>query len=178
MSRIIIALSLVLAIAVPLSADDKDPNKLSYNDGSADGKKSIGGSGPMIRFSLPQPQRTISGIRIHGARYGLPQAPDEQFLIYFLNEDRTKVVATEMADYATFDRGENKWETVRFETPVAVPEKFWIALDFRAHRTKGVYVSYDTSSDGKHSYAGLPGLKAAPADAGGDWMIEALLSGE
>jgi hypothetical protein len=53
---------------------------------------------------------------------------------------------------------------------------FWIALDFRAHQTKGVYVSYDTSSGGRHSLVGLPGVPMARPRFGGDWMIEAILA--
>ncbi len=56
-----------------------EANVLKYGDGKADGKKSLGGSGEMIRFELPDGVTRVSGIKIHGARYGYPQPPQENF---------------------------------------------------------------------------------------------------
>ena len=47
---------------------------------------------------------------------------------------------------------------------------------FRAGPTKGVYVSYDTSTSAKHSLVGLPGMATSEPKHGGDWMIEVLLA--
>ena len=63
-----------------------------------------------------------------------------------------------------------------FQKPVAVPKAFWIVVDFDAAPTKGVYVSYDTSTGGKHSQVGLPGKDAKPTAFNGDWMIRANLA--
>jgi RNA polymerase sigma-70 factor (ECF subfamily) len=147
---------------------------LKYDDGQPDGKKSLGSSGEIIAFALPDAETKIGGVRIHGSRYGVPKAPDESFLIYFLTDDMSDVVAVRMAPYSLFDRGEEKWVDVKFEKPVEVPRTFHVAVDFRAHQTKGVYVSFDTSTKGEHSFVGLPGVKAKPVDFDGDWMIEAI----
>ncbi len=181
--RIARVLMLGMGLAVcswPVQAADQPAatqaadNGLKYNDGAADGKKSLGGSGEMIRFTLPQDKQKIGGVRIHGSRYGLPKAPDEKFLIYFVSADGKDVIGTQMAPYSTFERGEEKWEAVHFAKPVEVPKDFWVVLDFRAAQTKGVYVSYDTSTGGKHSKTGLPGIKPEDVEFGGDWMIELL----
>jgi hypothetical protein len=164
----------VLSLAALAGAGD-GPRTLKYGDGRADGKQSLGGSGELIEFSLPRGASKVNGVRIHGSRYGAPDAPDESFLIYFLAPDRGRVVATEMARYTLFERGPERWVTVTFARPVEVPERFWVALDFRAHQRKGVYVSYDTSTGGKHSRAGLPGTAAGETKFGGDWMIEVIL---
>ena len=58
----------------------------------------------------------------------------------------------------------------------AVPQTFWVVLEFNAERSKGVYVSFDTSTRGEHSMVGLPGREAAKASTGGDWMIRAVLA--
>jgi hypothetical protein len=79
-----------------------------------------------------------------------------------------------MAPYALFERGPEKWVEVKFARPIEVPKIFWVALDFRAGRTKGVYLSYDTSTGGKFSRVGLPGIEAKETDFGGDWMIQPL----
>ena len=34
----------------------------------------------------------MRGIRIHGSRYGVPQAPDEDIEITFLSEDREEIL--------------------------------------------------------------------------------------
>jgi len=154
------------------------PVTLSYGDHQSDGKKSLGGSGEMIEFTRPEVAGLkVTGLKIHGARYGQPNAPDEQFLIYFLDESRGEVVATLMAPYSLFERGEERWVEVKFAKPVEVPTHFWVALDFRAQQTKGVYVSYDASTGGKHSRIGLPGIKPQLFGAG-DWMIELNLAAE
>jgi RNA polymerase sigma-70 factor (ECF subfamily) len=149
---------------------------LKYGDGEPDGKRSISGSGEIIGFKLPADKEVVKGIRIHGSRYGTPEAPDESFLIYFLSEDMSEIVHTEMAPYSLFERGPEKWVDIAFKTPVKVPKVFWVALDFRALRTKGIYVSFDTSTGGQYSRVGLPGIKANTVDFAGDWMVQAVLS--
>jgi|SRR5271157_1072445 len=155
------------------------PATLKPGDGRADGKQSLGGSGEMIEFTLPtETAKTpkIAGLRIHGSRYGTPQAPNESFLIFFLDHDGKRILHTEMAPYSLFERGPEKWVTVSFDRPIDLPGRFWVALDFRATQRKGVYVSYDTSSGGKHSRIGLPGTPATEPKFGGDWMIELIPS--
>src|SRR5262245_21065400 len=171
----ITGLALFLIVVGEAAAWD-DAMKVKYSDDTADGKQSIGGSGPMIEFELPSKTAKIAGLRIHGARYGSPQPPKESFLVYFLNQDRSRIINAEMAPLATFERGEEKWTTVNFDKPIAVPDRCWIALDFRAGPTKGVYVSYDTSTSGKHSLIGLPGTPTSEPKHGGDWMIEVILA--
>ncbi len=165
----------------PKAAAKPDPGELSYDDNKPAGKRSLGGSGEMIQYSLPADKLTgdkgkITGIRIHGSRYGMPQAPAEDFVIYGLSEDESEVLFTETAPYKLFARGNEKWVDVKFKKPHEVPKTFWIAVDFKAHQTKGVYVSYDTKSGGKHSKTGLPGQQTSDVDFGGDWMIRVKLA--
>jgi len=156
----------IAAAVAPASAAEKAASQPA-------GKKSLGGSGEMIRFDLPAEGAKAAGVKIHGSRYGTPQAPDEKFVIYFLSPDQSEVLATELAPYSLFDRGPEKWVDVKFRKPVELTGKeVWIAVEFRAGRTKGVYVSYDGATDGKRSRTGLPGLEAKPVDFAGDWMIE------
>jgi hypothetical protein len=163
-----------------LAADEpvnKGPaNRLSYNDGKADGKKSIGGSGEIIAFTLPEEGKKIAGVRIHGSRYGTPTPPKEDFDIYFVDAKSGEVVSTETAKYSRFNRGPEKWVDIKFADPVEVPAEFKVVLNFRAQQTKGVYVSFDTSSGGEHSEVGLPGAPFKPVNTGGDWMIEVVLA--
>ena len=145
---------------------------LKYDDNKPDGKKSIAGSGEMIMFTMPEGGTAVKAVRIHGSRYGEKKAPKEDFLIYFLNEDGSKIIHTEKVPYKKFkDRGKEKWVRIGLDKPVELPKKFWVVLAFDAKQTKGVYVSYDTSTGGKHSKVGLPNKPAAKVDFKGDWMI-------
>jgi hypothetical protein len=150
--------------------------ELKYDDGKPDGKRSFGGSGEMIQFSLPTEKGYIKGIRIHGSRYGLPQPPAEDFMVHVLSADMSDILFTETAPYRLFERGKERWVDVNFKKVREVPKTFWIVLDFKAHQTKGVYVSYDTSTGGKHSKTGLPGQSAEDVNFGGDWMIRVKLA--
>ncbi|ODU01245.1 MAG: hypothetical protein ABS79_02015 [Planctomycetes bacterium SCN 63-9] len=157
------------------AAAPQNTTTLKHGDGKADGKQSLGGSGEMITFSLPSADAKVAGLRIHGARYGQAQAPRESFLIYFLSPDEKRILHTELAPYSLFARGPEKWVEVKFEQPVELPREFWVVVDFRAHQTKGVYVSYDKSSKGQYSRTGLPGVASMETKFGGDWLIELLL---
>lgn len=154
------------------------PGILGYGDGKPDGKKSLGGSGEMIRFELPEGVTKIKGIRIHGSRYGYPQAPKEDFEITFLNDNRDETLHVEAAPYRLFNRGKEQWVRIPFKSEIELPRKFWVCLNFNAERTKGVYVSYDTSTKGEYSRTGLPGDKEPPkeTDFKGDWMVQLILS--
>lgn len=154
------------------------PALLSYGDGKPDGKKSYGGSGQMIRFELPEGVTKIKGIRIHGSRYGTAQSPNEDFEITFLSEKRDEVIHTESAPYKLFKRGKENWVRIPFKEEVELPRKFWIAFDFNAEQTKGVYVSYDTSTKGEYSRVGKAGDEKdpQPTDFGGDWMVQVMLA--
>jgi hypothetical protein len=90
--------------------------------------------------------------------------------------DSQRILHTEMAAYSLFERGPERWVEITFERPVELPKTFWVVLDFRAHQSKGVYVSFDTSTGGRHSLTGLPGTPTARMRRGGDWMIEAVLA--
>jgi RNA polymerase sigma factor (sigma-70 family) len=161
-------------------SDSKESNALinePLGDGKPDGKKSLGGSGEMIEVGMPAGASKVTGVKIHGSRYGQPQAPKQSFLIYFLTKDRKRILHTEMTPYSLFKRGPESWVEVKFEGPVAgLPKSFWLVLDFRAAQTKGVYVSFDTTTGGKFSRIGLPGMPSSEVNFGGDWMIQAIFA--
>lgn len=146
-----------------------------YADDEPDGKKSLGGSGEMIQFELSPEKRTLAGVEVHGSRYGSPNPPNERFLIYILNADQSEVTATRMAPYSLFERGDEKWVSIMFDKPVDFPADGWVVFDFRAGRTKGVFVSYDAESSGERSRVGLPGIEAKKVDFVGGWMIRPIV---
>jgi hypothetical protein len=183
MHRLVI-LATAVFLAASLSGSAEDPNTasaaaplvLKYHDGRPDGKKSIAGSGEMIQFTLAADSQKLKGLRLHCARYGNLQAPQEDVEVSVMSEDETHVLHTEQVPYAKFKRGESQWTTIMFKEPIAVPKSFWVILNFNAEPTKGVYVSFDTSSAGKYSKIGVPGGKSQAVNTGGDWMVESLLT--
>lgn len=158
------------------AAGAKPQTVLKYDDGKADGRKSIAGTGEMIRFELPHKSQKLVSLRVHCSRYGAAQPPKENAEFTIVSDDGSEMIHTEAVPYATFKRGENRWATIRFEEPVTVPAAFWVIMDFDAQQTKGVYVSYDTSTGGAHSKTGLPGTEMKDVSTGGDWMVQAILS--
>ncbi len=181
MNRILlISLALTVSLTVSLLPAEKKKEKpvmiLKHDDGTADGKKSIAGTGEMVEFSLPDKMQKLKGIRLHCSRYGYPKAPKEDVEISIVSEDGTDLVHTEMVPYSKFKRGSARWTTIKFKDPVETPEKFWVIINFNAEQRKGVYVSYDTSTKGKHSKTGLPGKQSKEVSFGGDWMMHAMLT--
>lgn len=158
------------------SEKSSSPRSLKYGDEQPDGKKSLAGTGEMIRFTLPGEKGRVRGLRLHAARYGYPKPPKESAVVTLLDADGTGVLHTELVPYAKFKRGESKWMVIPFKKPVEVGKEFWVTLDFKAEARKGVYVSYDTSTGGQHSRIGLPGQEAREVDFDGDWMIQALMA--
>lgn len=147
-------------------------------DGLPDGKKSLGGSGEMIQLHMPEESSALAGIEVHGSRYGSPAPPNEKFLIYVMDEQMSKIVAAKMAPYSLFERGDEQWVVIKFDEPIQFPENGWVVLDFRAGRTKGVYVSYDSNGEGKRSKVGLPGMEPRDTDFDGSWMIRPIVAGK
>ena len=184
-STLVTGLTIVVFVTVLLSANFRSAAEdqttkpvllLKYGDGKPDGKKSLGGTGEMIRFELPGMAQKVKTIRIHAARYGTPKAPDEDVDITFVSDDEADIIDNRTVPYARFRRGQSRWVTLKFEEPVEVPQKFWVIFDFGAERTKGVYVSYDTATGGEYSRIGLPGADSRKVDFGGDWMVQLILT--
>lgn len=130
------------------------PVLLSHVDNSAEGKRSLAGSGHAVVFDRPDGAKKVTAIQIFASRYGYPQAPDEDFHVYLLDEKQMPIKDLALP-YALIARGPEKWYT--FEVPgIEVPERFYVALSFDPTRTKGIYLGYDEVDGPSHSYTGLP----------------------
>lgn len=160
------------------AAKEKKELVLKYDDGTADGKRSIAGTGEMIEFEVPEDGYMLKAVKLHCARYGTPKAPKEDAEFTIVSEDESSVLHTELVPYANFKRGDSRWTTITFKKPVTVPKKFWLIVDFNAEQTKGVYLSFDSSTGGKHSKTGVAGGDSEPVKVGGDWMIQAVVAKE
>jgi hypothetical protein len=145
------------------------PVCLSYVEDTAEGKKSLGGSGHAVRFNRNTDARFVESVQIFASRYGYPEPPHEDFHVYILNGEKD-VLADLKYPYSMVERGELKWYTLK--TPsVEVPEEFYIALSFNPHQTKGIYLGKDESVSESHSFTGLPDRGFEEIAEKYDWMI-------
>ena len=118
------------------------------------GRRSIAGSGHAVKFQRPGGGKYLMAIEIFASRYGYPQAPDEDFHVYLLDENQQLIQAYPFP-YATIQRGEERWYTLSMPA-VKVPRQFYVALSFNPHSTKGVYLGFDSNVQQSHSYTGRP----------------------
>ena len=143
--------------------------ELALDDGLPTGKKSFP-RGHASMFITPEGDWYLTSVRVHGARYGMPKAPKEDFHVTLCDKNY-KPIKDFKFPYSKFKRLEiPKWVTLDIP-PTKVPEKFLICLNFNAERTKGVYVSHDAEGMGR---AGLPDNPSG-IFTGGDWLIRPTL---
>ncbi len=145
--------------------------KLSVDDGSSDGKKSIAGSGHAVMLDAPGEGCILKSVSIYGSRYGYPKPLQEDFHIWLCDEE-FNVIEDFAFSYSRFTREKAKWVTFRVKS-IEVPSTFVICAGFNSEQTKGVFVHYDNSSSG-NSYTGLPGEEMAVFNDG-EWMIRAVV---
>ncbi|MBN2021157.1 MAG: PEGA domain-containing protein [Pirellulales bacterium] len=145
---------------------------LSHGDASAEGYRSLGGSGHAVKFERTKmlDYDTVVGVDIFASRYGDPEPPREDFHVYVLDE-QGGVLRDAPHPYSKIKRGgDMQWYRLNVP-PTRVGERFTVALSFNPHRTKGIYLGYDSDIAQSHSYTGLPdrGFSAVPDKY--DWMV-------
>ena len=164
-------------IGVNWTPGDPDAiTRLGHVDHSAEGFRSIAGSGHVVKFRRDTDLERIVAIEIFASRYGNETPPQEDFHIYLLDGDH-KVLAAFPFAYSEIDRGVSRWYTLPIRS-TQVPEQFYVAVAFNPHRTKGVYIGFDESANTSNSYTGRPTSKWTQFGAGREWMIRAILAGE
>ncbi len=136
-------------------------------------KRSLGGSGHAIAFARPAAAKAVMAVAIYASRYGLPQPPKEDFHVYLLDEEQN-VIKDVRFPYGMISRGEMQWYTFPMP-PTKVPQRFFVALSFNPHQTKGIYLGLDKNVKETHSYIGLPGSGFKKVDQRYDWMVQVYL---
>jgi len=160
---------LALSVCIPAAAD-----VLQYGDGTADGKKSLGGSGHLILFDAQKEGRWLNKIEVFGARYGHPQPPNECFHV-FLTDVKGNPLRDISVPYALWERGKERWVTLPV-APMQVSKLFGIGLGFFPTRTKGVFVGTDNVDKG-YSYMWVPKGRTTKLE-GAAWMVRATVEDE
>jgi RNA polymerase sigma-70 factor (ECF subfamily) len=154
------------------TATTEASRELARDDGKSAGMRSIAGGGHAVLFEAPGQDWTLTAVRLYGARYGYPRAPNEDFKITLCDE-KFKKLETFRFPYSTFQRGEPKWVRMQVK-PTALPARFYLCADFDPTATKGVYVHHDAAgSTPPTSFVGLPDDGEPEPFAKGDWLIRA-----
>lgn len=169
---------ILLGFASAASATEPDvpegTTPLSHVDDTAEGKRSLGGSGHAVLFERPGNARFVEAVEIFGGRYGHPEPPDEDFHLYLLN-DKRQILADVLCQYGTIERGELRWYALR--TPsIEVPEAFYVALSFNPQQTKGIFLGLDKDVRKTHSFIGLPDHGFDEVDEYYEWMVRVHLA--
>ncbi|MHC4477274.1 MAG: HEAT repeat domain-containing protein [Planctomycetota bacterium] len=147
---------------------------LKYDDGTAEGKRSLGASGHAVTFERERGFSYVEAVQIFASRYGHPQPPSDDFYLYLLNEKQQIIIELKYP-YSMVERGDLCWYTL--QTPsIEVPERFMVALAFNPHRTKGIYLGYDESIGQTHSFTGLPDSGFDAMDGKYNWMVRVHLA--
>jgi hypothetical protein len=130
---------------------------------------SIGGGGEGRKFTLTDAgDLFITAVSVYGSRYGEEAVPPDMTFDIVLSDGDARMIAIWKGQYASFKNGNDGW--ARFEVPpTRVPHVFNITLDFHATASNGVYVAFDSASNGS-SVDTLPWQTPHPFLAG-DWMI-------
>jgi hypothetical protein len=111
----------------------------------------------------------VHKIDMYASRYGTSKAPDEDFHIYLLDAEQ-KEIARFAVPYGKIPRGKMKWHSLKVK-PTDVSGEFYVALDFHATQTKGVYLGVDREVEETHSLIGLVGREFQPVPETFEWMI-------
>ncbi len=174
-SHVVLPEKLGTAVAVP--PVPAGATRLSYVKDSNEAKWSLGGSGHAVLFERSGEADAVIAVQIFASRYGTPTAPAEDFHVYLLNENR-KVIGDFRFPYSTIERTEEmRWYNLPIVPPAAVPQKFYVALDFNPTQYKGIYLGLDSDVSISHSFVGVPTTGYKPVDKTFDWMVRPVLTG-
>jgi SLA1 homology domain 1, SHD1/PEGA domain len=166
----------ITRVEVDLKKPGGDQVVLSHVSDSSKDMRSFADSGFAVAFQRPAGMKSISAVKLFGARYGEEEPPNEDFHLYVLDQNQ-KVLEQIAVPYGKVERGELRWYTFEFPA-IEVPEKFTVAAWFNAERTKGVYMGMDKSVKETHSFIGLPDKGFRKVEEGHDWMIRAVVTSE
>ncbi len=150
--------------------------EIKNDDGESDGKMSMGGSGPAVRFENVPEGATLTRLRTYASRYGSGYDPETTFADYYVFDDEGRMLGTGRIPYALFTY-EEQWVDVEVK-PVKVPSAFWVLINPQAHQYKGIYTHYDTDIETTHSKSGRIPEEMRDLEKKWDWMIRAYVTTE
>lgn len=158
------ALVLLLAAGTALARGAE----LKHDDGKKDDRSSSAGNGHVVEFARPTDPFVVTRIRIHGEQYGGRYDPFLAVARVSLCDAAMKPLATAFVPYDRWPRGKADWVDADV-APLAVPEKFYVVVEYFPTQTKGIFQSIDSKAKTGSFSGTLRGLGSAMSDGG--WMI-------
>jgi beta-lactamase regulating signal transducer with metallopeptidase domain/tetratricopeptide (TPR) repeat protein len=153
----------------------KSTEQLQYDDDKSAGRESINGGTEVVKFETEKCQ--LLAFRIFGSRYGEDSPPKEDFNIYVYDKDMTLINEFPFP-YSRFTKerkdSDGRWVTLKIK-PQDVPDVFYVAVDFNAEKTKGVYVHHDGQASGNSFIGSSANPDSLKPFEKGDWMIRAVV---
>jgi len=145
------------------------PFEIALDDNTDDGRSSLAGGAHARQFSAPGAgEWYLTRIDIKAVRYGPPQAPATKFEISLCDKEN-KPITSWKKGYAMVPRAaQADWIKIEIP-PTRVPTDFVINLNFNPTASSGIYMAYDSSTNGQ-SHTSRPGQEGRPFTKG-DWMI-------
>ncbi len=136
----------------------------------------IGGHGHALRLEVSDSKKTwwAVGVKVYGEAYGGGVQGRDVFTISFMDMDG-KVYAQSDHPRSHFT-STPEWHGIKI-VPTELPPEFWVIVDFKPNKEKGVYVGY-VATGGGHSMLANPDCKLFPlVEENGqpwnvDWCIE------
>ena len=110
----------ITRIEIELKKPSDGQTVLNYVGESSTDMRSFADSGHAVMFQLPAGMKSISAVKLYCSRYGYPQAPEEDFHLYLLDQNQT-VLEHIAIPYKKVERGDLRWITFDFPA-VQVPE--------------------------------------------------------
>ena len=148
--------------------------ELKRDDGKSDGKKSIGGAGPAIRFEGAPSGAVLTGLRVYGSRYGRGYDPKKTNAAYYIFDDDGDILIKGEFPYALFSYQE-KWVDIPVEQ-TDVPPSFSVLINPDPTQYKGIYFHYDSDVQTAHSKYGVTPAELNNLRGKWDWMIRAVVA--
>jgi len=167
MTRARVSAVLAALLCLASSASAADP-VLRHDDGKRDDKRSTAGSGHVVAFDRPSADFMVTGVRVHGERYGGRYDPYFALARVSVCDASMKVLAESFAPYTLWKPGSPQWAEVEVG-PCRVPERFHVVVEFFPTASRGIYMSIDTDA-GLNSFSGVQ-ERIGGALEGGDWMV-------
>ncbi len=144
---------------------------LNHCGGGSDEQITWDSKGYAVRYKVPSGSTTwfAMSVEISGEIDGDGYDPNRtMFQIAFMDIEGNVYAESEHA-YGDYFGGSPGWASVKI-TPTELPPEFWVVVNFRPERSKGVYIGY-VKNGGGHSKVTDQNLNLFEFEEGWDWCI-------
>ena len=166
----ILPLAGLIGAATPVSAS-LTGDELAHDDGKQDDPRSSAGAGHVVRFERPSQEFVLTGVRLHGSRYGVGYEPEWALARVQAHDQSRQVLASGYLPHAAWKVGRAEWVEAPLEA-LRVREAFFVSVGYFPTQRRGIDQSIDRDNSG-HSF-GLARGGLGSALEGEEWMLRVI----